>query len=64
MEPLATLVLALGALLVLDLAARELGGSRRPRPRTRGGRPAGRSPAGPAPARPVALVLPEPARDS
>jgi hypothetical protein len=35
MDPLGTLIISLGTLIVLDLAARQLGGSRRPRPRVR-----------------------------
>jgi hypothetical protein len=39
MDPLGTLFVALGALIVIDLAALQLGGSRRPRPRVRTARP-------------------------
>ena len=35
MDPLGTLIVSLGALIVLDLAAIQLGGSRRSRTRTR-----------------------------
>ena len=35
MDPLGTLIVSLGALIVLDLAALQLGGPRRSRPRTR-----------------------------
>jgi hypothetical protein len=35
MDPLGTLIVSLGALIVIDLAARQLGGSRRARPRSR-----------------------------
>jgi len=35
MDPLGTLIVSLGALIVLDLAAHQLGRSRRSRPRTR-----------------------------
>ena len=35
MDPLGTLLVSLGALIVIDLAAHQLGGSRRPRPRSR-----------------------------
>jgi hypothetical protein len=35
MDPLGTLIVSLGALIVLDLAATQLGGSRRTRPRHR-----------------------------
>jgi hypothetical protein len=35
MDPLGTLFIALGTLIVIDLAALQLGGSRRPRPRVR-----------------------------
>jgi len=35
MDPLGTLIVSLGALIVLDLAALQLGGIRRPRSRTR-----------------------------
>lgn len=36
MDPLGTLIVSLGALLVLDIAAFQLGGNRRPRARARG----------------------------
>ena len=39
MDPLGTLIVSLGALLVLDLAALKLGGPRRPRTRSRVARP-------------------------
>jgi hypothetical protein len=35
MDPLGTLIVSLGTLIVLDLAALQLGGFRRPRNRTR-----------------------------
>jgi hypothetical protein len=35
MDPLGTLIVSLGTLIVLDLAALRLGGSTRPRPRAR-----------------------------
>jgi hypothetical protein len=35
MDPLGTLLVSLGTLIVLDLAALQLGGPRRPRSRTR-----------------------------
>jgi len=35
MDPLGTLIVSLGALIVLNLAAHQLGGIRRPRSRTR-----------------------------
>lgn len=35
MDPLGTLIVTLGTLIVLDLAALQLGGTRRPRSRTR-----------------------------
>ncbi|HEY7968571.1 MAG TPA: hypothetical protein VID95_01170 [Candidatus Limnocylindrales bacterium] len=35
MDPLGTLIVSLGALIVIDLAAHQLGGPRRPRPRPR-----------------------------
>jgi hypothetical protein len=35
MDPLGTLIVSLGALIVLDLAALQLGSPRRPRTRTR-----------------------------
>jgi hypothetical protein len=35
MDPLGTLLVSLGTLIVLDLAARQLGAPRRPRTRTR-----------------------------
>jgi hypothetical protein len=38
MDPLGTLIVSLGMLIVLDLAALSLGGSRRPRTRTRAAR--------------------------
>jgi hypothetical protein len=39
MDPIATLVMALGTLVVLDLAALGLSGERRPRRRPRSARP-------------------------
>jgi hypothetical protein len=39
MDPLGTLIVSLGLLIVLDLAARQLGGASRPRTRTRATRP-------------------------
>jgi hypothetical protein len=39
MDPLGTLIISLGTLIVIDLAALQLGGSRRPRPRVRPARP-------------------------
>jgi hypothetical protein len=38
MDPLGTLIVTLGTLVVLDLAALQLGGYRRPRARARGRR--------------------------
>jgi hypothetical protein len=38
MDPLGTLLVSLGTLIVLDLAARQLGGPRRSRTRTRANR--------------------------
>jgi hypothetical protein len=38
MDPLGTLIVSLGTLIVLDLAALQLAGSRRPRNRTRAAR--------------------------
>jgi len=38
MDPLGTLIVSLGTLIVLDLAALQLGGPRRPRTRTRAAR--------------------------
>jgi hypothetical protein len=38
MDPLGTLIISLGTLIVIDLAALQLGGSRRPRPRVRSAR--------------------------
>ncbi len=39
MDPLGTLIIALGTLVVIDLAALRLGRSARPRPRVRTARP-------------------------
>jgi hypothetical protein len=39
MDPLGTLIVSLGTLIVIDLAALKLGASRRPRPRVRTPRP-------------------------
>jgi hypothetical protein len=39
MDPLGTLVVSLGTLIVLNLAALQLGGIRRPRTRSRATRP-------------------------
>ena len=39
MDPLATLFIALGTLVIIDFAALQLGGSHRPRPRVRPARP-------------------------
>jgi hypothetical protein len=36
MDPLGTLIVSLGTLLILDIAALQLGGGRRPRTRARG----------------------------
>ena len=38
MDPLGTLIVTLGTLLILDIAALQLGGARRPRSRARGPR--------------------------
>ena len=38
MDPLGTLIVTLGTLLILDIAALQLGGARRPRSRVRGPR--------------------------
>jgi len=38
MDPLGTLIVTLGTLLILDIAALQLGGVRRPRNRVRGPR--------------------------
>ncbi|HEV8546523.1 MAG TPA: hypothetical protein VGQ64_09510 [Candidatus Limnocylindrales bacterium] len=38
MDPIGTLIVSLGTLLILDFAALRLGGSRRPRPRVRSSR--------------------------
>ena len=38
MDPLGTLIVTLGTLLILDIAALQLGGTRRPRTRSRGNR--------------------------
>jgi len=38
MDPLGTLIVTLGTLLILDIAALQLGGGRRPRNRVRGPR--------------------------
>ncbi len=38
MDPLGTLIVTLGTLVVLDLAAHQLGGYRRPRARAKGSR--------------------------
>ena len=38
MDPLGTLIVTLGALVILDIAALQLGKSNRPRPRARGSR--------------------------
>jgi len=40
MDPLGTLIVTLGTLVILDLAALQLGGTRRPRSRSRGRRSA------------------------
>ena len=39
MDPLGTLIISLGTLIVIDLAALRLGRSRRPRPRVQTARP-------------------------
>ena len=39
MDPLGTLILSLGTLIIIDFAALRLGGSQRPRPRVRTSRP-------------------------
>ena len=38
MDPLGTLIVTLGTLVILDIAALQLGGYRRPRSRARGSR--------------------------
>jgi hypothetical protein len=38
MDPLGTLIVTLGTLVILDIAALQLGGAKRPRARARGSR--------------------------